>query len=1136
MRRFARLGTVSALALTLGTLGALGTPEWLERSAHAEWPVSRRDPARTATAPGKSSVTVPVRYWQYYVGGTLSGQSHVALDVNKDGVTDVVYLAGGKAIAKLADDRLVWESTPVELRTLNGVIDLDGDGALEIVASSDRNVFVLDGATGKIVWKEPDGEVGTVGGVRLGDLDGDGRSEIVIDECGCCGIDPTASPPGGVYHFDATKLATPTKLYTPLTRGHCGSSAIALGDFDGDGVGDLAYADAGTILLASGKTGAALGASAALGETIYYSSCQPVNLDGVAGDELVCFQDTYLATAGGGRRMWVIGYDKTKSPAVQTLWNSALVDKATGRLSYVGNSVVDLDGDGKFEIVASWFDGTAWSTKVHDALTGAVLASTAGEKLLGVVDVDGDKKPDVVSGVEGAPGFTVRKFVRTATPALASVTSMATGDWALRYQWDFAAAARSNVVGKPLALDLGGAGSVLPVFHRQVAGATPAAYVAFQLATGALAPVASYTVPDGLSILTNQVYDKVNRGYPQLLLTRNDGFLVVLDAAFAPTNGGNVGSGEFTQYLPGMRVGGFVGAPIAPRFASATGGAGTTDSVVVQDSRGTLVRLDTSAAWMSKPPTIAWEVRDGGSPTTGPTLDAGKPGIFCTAPVKPQGSKLVALSAAGTKLWEHPMASTESLIHDPLAADVNGDGTSDAIATWTSTGAVLNAQAFDGKTGNAIWSTKYSENLQWGFQPSAMADHDGDGVSDLYFVPNTLRVLNGKSGATLATNPTFLAYFTPTIADVDGDGVAEVTMSRGYYPARTFKKDLVTATWTGPDDRPYQHGARAACGATSIWVQPSSQNRALVRLFTMNGASVGAMSTVWLAGGKLHATKAAADASGAFQGALGNVSIKQDLVGTAAHPSALIGSTDGFLYAINPCAGTLDWAFDAKVAVGDPIFADTSGDNVDEIVVPAADGYLYALQQRLLAPPSFVNDNAVNGAAVIPGADVDTVKTAGSLGASWDAVPEADGYQVAVQTAGGTFVTQPDWVDLGNVTQAAVPNLSLVDGRKYFFSVRAVSKTKGSSFETKSNGVTVQLIAAPDAGLEDVTLGGDDTGGVPDDAGVDATVGEAGTAPVDAEPAKSGCGCRVAGVPSGEAALVVVALGSALALVRKRRR
>jgi hypothetical protein len=482
------------------------------------------------------------------------------------------------------------------------------------------------------------------------------------------------------------------------------------------------------------------------------------------------------------------------------------------------------------------------------------------------------------------------------------------------------------------------------------------------------------------------------------------------------------------------------------------------------------------------------------------------------------------------------MATTESLIHDPLAADVNGDGVSDAIATWTSTGSVLNAQAFDGKTGAVIWGSKYSEALQWGFQPSAMADYDGDGVSDLHFVPNTLRVLNGKSGATLANNPTFLAYFTPTIADVDGDGVAEVTMSRGYYPARTFRKDLTTTTWTGPDDRPYQHGARAVCGATSIWVQPSSQNRALVRLFTMNGASVGATSTVWLAGGKVHATQAAADASGAFEGALGNVSIKQDLVGTADHPSALIGSTDGFLYAINPCAGTLDWAFNAKVAVGDAIFADTSGDNVDEILVPAADGYLYALQQRLLAPPSFVNDNAVNGTTVIPGPDVDTVKTAGSLGASWDAVPDADGYQVAVQTEGGTFVTQPDWVDLGNVTQAAVPNLSLVDGRKYFFSVRAVSKTKGSSFDIKSNGVTVQLIAAPDAGLEDVTLGGDDTGGVPDDGGVDATLGDTGTAPAAAEASKSGCGCRVAGVPGGDAALVVVALGSALALVRKRRR
>jgi hypothetical protein len=1122
MRRLGSSFAATAFLLVLGLAPIDG---------RAEWPVSRRDPARTAIAPGQSSITVPIRYWQSYAGGTLSGSSHVAIDVNGDGQVEIVYLAGGKVIAKLADDRLVWESPPVELRTLHAVADLDGDGALEIVAAGDRNVFVLDGKTGKILWKEADGEVGVVGGVRLGDFDGDGHPDLLVDECGCCGISATANPPGGVYHFTTGALATPTKLYAPMVRSHCGSSALAVGDFDGDGAQDVAYADAATVIFASGKTGAVLGTSGGLGETIYYSSCQAIDLDGNKRDELVCFQDTYLATAGGGRRVWALGYDATKAPTVQTLWNAAPVDKATGRLFWTGNAVTDLDRDGKYEVTVSWFDGSAWSTAVHDAMTGTKLATVAGEKLLGLVDVDGDKKPDLVSGAPGSPGFTVRGFDRTGAPPLSSLAAMTTGEWQVRHQWDFARAARSAVIGNPLAIDLGGTGSVKPVLYQVAAGSAPAAYVAFDLKSGALSPAATYAVPDGLSILTNQVYANVNRAYPQLLLTRNDGYLVVLDAAFAPTNGGTFGTGEFTQFFPGMRVGGFIAAPIAPRIS------GTSDAVVLQDSRGALVRLDTSSAWMSKPPTIAWQVQGGGSPTTAPTIDAGKPGIVCTAPVTPSGSKLIAVSGAGATLWQHPLPSDASLIHDPLAGDVNGDGTSDIIATWTTTGSVLNAQAFDGKTGNPIWPSAYSEALQWGFQPSALADYDGNGVPDLFFVPNSLRVLNGATGATLANNAEFLAYFTPTVSDVDGDGVFDVTLSRGYYPVRLESKALGVKWVSSLDDRPYQHGARAQCGAggaTSIWVQPSSQNRAVVRLITMNGAGAGTATSVWVAGGKLYPTQAAAQASGAFMGLLGNVAIKKDLIGTGDHPSALIGSTDGFLYAIDPCHGALDWAFDAKFAVGDAILADTSGDGVDEILVPAADGYVHALQQRLLAPPSYVNDNAVNGATVVAGPDVDTVQTYDTLGASWDGVPEADGYQVAVLTPGGTFVTQPDWVNVGKVTEAALSKLSLADGKKYVVSVRAVSKTKGSSVEARSNGVTVQLIAAPDAGVDEVSLG-DDTGVSPADAAADATVTDGGATPAAGDGGSS-CGCRTAGVGGGEAALALAAIAGALAIGRRGKR
>jgi hypothetical protein len=581
-----------------------------------------------------------------------------------------------------------------------------------------------------------------------------------------------------------------------------------------------------------------------------------------------------------------------------------------------------------------------------------------------------------------------------------------------------------------------------------------------------------------------------------------------------------------------MRVGGFIGSPIAPRLG------GTADTVVVTDSRGYLVDLDASSAWMAVPPKTAWSVAHAYAPSTSPTIAQGTPGIVCTTvdPNPPNINTLTALRADGTQLWAHPLAAGASLQNDTLSGDVNGDGTSDVFAAYISTGSQLNLQVFDGKTGSPLWASPYSEALQWGYEPFALADYDGDSIPDMHVVSNTLRVLNGASGATLAQNATFYAYFTPVIEDVDFDGVPDVTLSRGYFPARTFKHDLTTALWTGADDRPYQHGARATCaGNVSVWVQPSTQTQGMVRFVIMNGAMAGMAQTVFLAGGAAYPSAAAAGAAGKFLGALGDVVVKQDLLGTGDHPSAVLGSSDGFVYAMNPCLAAVDWALDMKFAVGNLIFADPTGSGVDQILVPAADGYVHALQQQVLAAPAYVYDNAASGGMCVVGPDLDVVATVDTLAASWAAVAGADGYQVAARTEGGTFVTQPDWVTIGNSTNTAVANLSLAPGKKYFFAVRAVSKTKGSSPETVSNGVVVET---PDGGgLGDagfpVGAGG---GGGNGTAG--STAAGTGGGPSTPPEKSGGCGCSAAGSgglfgTAAAAALALLAMGVRAA--RRRR-
>src|SRR5262249_40741295 len=126
-----------------------------------------------------------------------------------------------------------------------------------------------------------------------------------------------------------------------------------------------------------------------------------------------------------------------------------------------------------------------------------------------------------------------------------------------------------------------------------------------------------------------------------------------------------------------------------------------------------------------------------------------------------------------------------------------------------------------------------------------------------------------------------------------------------------------------------------------------------------------------------------------------------------------------------------------------------------------------------------------------------------TLAASWAPVTGADGYQVAALTEGGTFVTQPDWVTIDNTTNTAVANLSLTPGKKYFFSVRAISKTKGSSAAATSNGVIVETPdggGLGDAGFPTGAGGGGGAGSTSGSAG-------AGTGGGPSMPPKKSGGC-----------------------------
>ncbi len=124
--------------------------------------------------------------------------------------------------------------------------DWNGDGTTDLVVAGDNKVWILllnpDGTVASDLRAVPSiTAVGTIEGI--GDLDGDGRCELAIQN-------PGASPQLSISFLNADGTARATQ---PIGNGiggfgnsqiwYFGSSIAAIGDANGDGVPDIAVAD-----------------------------------------------------------------------------------------------------------------------------------------------------------------------------------------------------------------------------------------------------------------------------------------------------------------------------------------------------------------------------------------------------------------------------------------------------------------------------------------------------------------------------------------------------------------------------------------------------------------------------------------------------------------------------------------------------------------------------------------------------------------------------------------------------------------------------------------------------------------------------------------------------------------------------
>jgi hypothetical protein len=285
--------------------------------------------------------------------------------------------------------------------------DLDGDGKPELAVAnySSNSVSVIRNlsSSGSIVVGSFAAKVDFVTGagpisVALGDLDGDGKPDLVVAN--------ESSYRVSIFRNTATSGSIGSGSFAAKVDFTPGSNpySVAIGDLDGDGKLDLVVANFNSNSVSVFRNIATSGSINTGSFAAKVDFATGSNPNSVALGDLDGDGKSELAVVNGGSNTVSVFRNIATSGSINTGSFIAKVDFTTGT-SPVSVAMGDLDGDGKPELAVANVNSNTVSVYRNTATSGSIVLGSFAAKVdlatgsfpwsIALGDLDGDGKPEL---------------------------------------------------------------------------------------------------------------------------------------------------------------------------------------------------------------------------------------------------------------------------------------------------------------------------------------------------------------------------------------------------------------------------------------------------------------------------------------------------------------------------------------------------------------------------------------------------------------------------------------------------------------------------------------------------------------------------------------------------------------------